>query len=446
MAFAVEQPSAPEGHRQGRRSAYRSLELPAWPVLCLLWGLPLWWLAGLLPFSAVVVTPVMIFYLVLRGDVRVVPGTLSFVFLAAWMSLGILVIEPGDELGFLIRFTQYVAAAVVLVYVVNAPGAITKDRVLAGLTVMWVSVIAGGYLGLLLPYGRLSLTVGRLLPVGLRQNNYARDLFFPQFAEIQQPYGAVSAFIRPSAPFSYANGWGAAMTLLVPVAVAAALHRGTRRGYVFTLLGLAATLPPAVAANNRGMFVAIGVALLVLALRLAAQGHLGATIGILALGGASVLAMVQLGIVQTLTERSETGRSAEGRSVLYLETFQRTLKSPIIGYGAPRDSLTTEVTVGTQGAVWAVMFCSGFVGLVLLALFLLGAVVRTWKLRSHADMWLNAALVAVCTMSLFYGIDRMLVPVCVVIGVLLRDDFLARFAAGAGRRRREPQDAGESAT
>jgi hypothetical protein len=71
-------------------------ELPAWPVLCLLWGLPLWWLAGLFSFSSVVLAPVMLFYLTRRRHVWLAPGIMPFLALAVWIALGILVVDHSN--------------------------------------------------------------------------------------------------------------------------------------------------------------------------------------------------------------------------------------------------------------------------------------------------------------------------------------------------------------
>jgi hypothetical protein len=402
-----------------------SPELPAWPVLCLLWGLPIWWILGLFPFSPAVVAPVMLFYLVLRRPLLLAPGTLSYLALVAWMVTGILVIEPGDEFGLLVKFIQWAAVGVLIVYVVNARAQLTRDRILAGLTAMWVVVIAGGYLGMLLPNGRLSTTVGSVLPAGIRTNPYAQQLLFPQFAEIQTPYGG-AVFERPAAPFYYANSWGAAMAFLVPVVIAFALSRGTAKARIFTVIGLGLAIPPAVAANNRGMLLALAVVVVVVAVRMAAQGRLEAVFGIIVVAVGAGFLMVRLGLLESLTERETVGRSSEGRGDLYLETFQRTLKSPILGYGAPRDSFTSEITVGTQGAVWAAMFCCGFVGLALLLYFLFGAVVRTWHLRSPSDLWLNATLLSTFVMSGFYGLEGMLPAYGILVAMMLRDGALDR--------------------
>ena len=435
MATSVSNPSAPEGGREVSRTSPEDplLELPAWPALCLLWGLPLWWVVGLYPLASVVVAPAMLFYLTARRHVWLVPGILPFLALAVWTGVGILAIEPHYLVGWGVRFVQYASAAILLVYVVNAPFQLTRRRILTGLSAMYVFVLVGGYLGMVKPYGRLTHTVSLLLPRGIQGNSFAQQLFVPNFAEIQTPYGAAAPFLRPSAPFSFANGWGAAMTFLIPVVIAAALDRGTTQAKVLTLVGLGLAIPPAVAANNRGMLLALAVAFAVVVLRSAAHGHLGAVVGVTALTGVAAFMMVRLGLVQSLGDRATTGQSVQGRGSLYAETWQRTLESPILGHGAPRPSYTSEITVGTQGAIWAAMFCSGFVGLAFLLYFLAGLVVRTLDLHSLPDVWLNGALVATLVMSTYYGLDRMLVPLVILGGMMLRDKYLQRMqSAGAG--------------
>ena len=43
---------------------------------------------------------------------------------------------------------------------------------------------------------------------------------------------------------------------------------------------------------------------------------------------------------------------------------------PIIGYGTPRMEPSIGVSMGTQGYLWTLMFCFGFVGLALFLLFI----------------------------------------------------------------------------
>ena len=42
---------------------------------------------------------------------------------------------------------------------------------------------------MLWPDGELTLTIGRLLPASMLENEYVRDLVFPGFSEVQDPVG-----------------------------------------------------------------------------------------------------------------------------------------------------------------------------------------------------------------------------------------------------------------
>lgn len=399
-------------------------ELPAWPVLVLLWGMSVWWALGLLPFYTAIMAVVMLAFLLQRGRIDLVPGSLSFAAFVAWMLPCALMLDSvGRVLGFGVRFAQFAAVAVIIVYIVNARKTLTASRLLAGLTAMWVFVIVGGYLGLIWPEGGLRLTVGLLLPSSVLENEYVSDLVFPQFAEIQTPWGAVDPFLRPSAPFAYTNGWGAAIAILTPIAVANAIAIRTAKATVLLVLGIALSIPPAVATSNRGLFLGIAAIVGYVLIRLLLRGKWVPFLWLSFLGAALTVILVLSGMVTRITERQDTVDTTEGRGNLYTETFERTLVSPLLGYGSPRPSFTSEITVGTQGTLWNLMFCFGFVGLALFAWFLVGGIARTWAAPNVSALWLHGSLVGAVVMSIFYGLDRHLLAIGIVLALLLRERY-----------------------
>lgn len=399
-------------------------DLPAWPVLVLLWGMGLWWAFGLLPFYTAIMAVVMVAFLFQRGRVELVPGSLSFSVFVAWMLPCALMLDSaGRLLGFGVRFAQFAAVAVIIVYVVNARKSLTVSRLLAGLTSMWVFVIFGGYLGLLWPEGELRNTIGLLLPSSVLQNEYVSDLVFPQFAEIQTPWGAVEPFLRPSAPFAYTNGWGAAITILTPIAVAYAIAVRTAMATILLVIGIALSIPPAIATSNRGLFIGIASVVAYVLVRLLFRGKWVPFLWLTFLGAALTVILLLSGMLDRITERQDTVDTTEGRGDLYTETFERTLVSPLFGYGAPRPSFTSEITVGTQGTLWNLMFCFGFVGLALFAWFLLGGVGRTWAAPNVSALWLHGSLVGAVVMSIFYGLDRHLLAIGIVLALMLRERY-----------------------
>ncbi len=85
----------------------------------------------------------------------------------------------------------------------------------------------------------------------------------PAAAQIQDVLGFTAP--RPKAPFEYTNTWGNVIGLLVVwFAVWAVRARG--RGRVFAVIVLGVALVPIVDSLNRGLWVGLGLGLLLLAM------------------------------------------------------------------------------------------------------------------------------------------------------------------------------------
>jgi hypothetical protein len=69
------------------------------------------------------------------------------------------------------------------------------------------------------------------------------------------------------------------------------------------------------------------------------------------------------------------------------------------------------------------MFCFGFVGLLLFAWFLLGGIARTWSAPNTATLWMHAAVISGTVVSAFYGLDRHMLSICLILGLLLRERY-----------------------
>jgi hypothetical protein len=408
-------------------------ELPAWPLTLLLVFYPVIWASGLSAFALPVVGVLCLGLLIMRGGVRLPPLWLLWTAFLVWSTTSVVMIDTlGRLAGFVQRWTSLVGATLLALYVYNARTSLTRRTVLQYCTVFFGWLVVGGYLGMQLPYGRISTPIQALMPASLANNPYVVDLLSPRFAEVQKPWGVEQAFVRPSAPFVYTNGWGHAYVLLLPLVVAYLLH-ASRRGRLVAVALILLSVPPALATLNRGIFIGVGVAALYLALRLARRLTFAGWVRLLALGavvGAGVLTF-GAGSLARLTERTSSGESVSTRQALYSETFRRTLDSPWLGQGAPRPSETASVSAGTQGHVWYVMFSYGFVGLALFLLTLWGFALTTWRVRSLETLLLQTPLVVVNVMIAFYGLDGMhLVVVLVCFAVLVR---------GSVRERVEPQ-------
>ena len=397
--------------------------LPAWPVLALLWGFPVFWLLGATVIAGLGLTVVMLSYLAHHRAVRLVPGVYAFTAFVLWVVPCVTMIDSTSRLlGYAYRFSILVIVGTAFVYTISAGARLGRRQIVNGLTAVWFFTVIGGVVGLLIPEVRLSTPVGLLLPQSLSGNEYVRDLFFPPMAEIQHPWGSPTEFVRPSAPFPYANSWGVAILLLTPVAVACFLQNRSRLLRIVLVLGLAAMIAPAMATSNRGMFGALVLAAVYVVVRLAIRDRAAPVLSIAVLGLAGAIVLVANGLLTQIQTRQHFGDSTGTRSSLYGETFERTLRSPLLGYGAPRPSTSEPlISAGTQGYVWMLMFSFGFVGLALFLVFLWGTTLRTWRAPGDIDVVLHSVLVVASLVIVVYGLDIMqLLTIMLIAAVLLR--------------------------
>jgi hypothetical protein len=404
-------------------------ELPTWPVTVLFAGFPVFWVLGLASFAPLICAVPMAVLLWSRRDAVLPVGFAFWALFVLWAGVAVLALDNVFRLvGYGVRLTNYLGATVVFLYVYNLGTRRFGDRrALILLLVFFAFVVLGGWLGVLLPDVRLTTPTSLVLPGSIASNEYVGALVRPRFAEVQQPWGAPEAFTRPSAPFAYTNGWGCNVALLVPCMLALVAIAG-RRVRIITVVVLLLGLVPAFATLNRGLYIAIGVGLAYATARFALHGRVAPLAGVVA-GGLGVLAVADaVGLLASLSQRLEYSATNQSRSMIYAEAFQGTLRSPLIGNGAPRPSAFLDISVGTQGQIWNVMFSFGFVGL---ALFLgwfawLAVVSRPWQRSSH--LWLHVCLVVSLLTMAYYGYDG---PQLVVVMMV---------AALAVRRVRPPHD------
>jgi hypothetical protein len=397
--------------------------LPAWPVLALLWGFPVFWLLGATVIAGVGLTVVMLSYLAHHRAVRFVPGVWAFTAFVVWVIPCVIMVDSASRLmGYMYRFSILAIVGTAFVYTISAGSRLSRQRIVNGLTFVWFFTIVGGVAALLIPEVRLTTPVGLLLPHGLTSNEYVHDLFFPPMAEIQHPFGAPADFVRPSAPFPYANSWGVAIVLLTPVAVACFLQARSRLPRVAIVIGLIAMIAPAMATSNRGMFAGLVLAAVYVVVRLAVRDRATPVLTIAVLGVIGAVVLIANGLLTQIQSRQEFGDSSGTRFTLYQETFDRTLQSPLLGYGAPRPSTSEPlISAGTQGYIWMLMFSFGFVGLALFVTFLWGTTLRTWRSPGDVDIVLHSVLVVASVIIAVYGLDIMqMLSIMLVAAVLLR--------------------------
>jgi polysaccharide biosynthesis protein PslJ len=386
---------------RARPAAVRRLR--GWPVYVLFAGFPLWWVLGLGALIWPIMAVPMLFALLLRGRLRAPRGFGLWLGFLAFMLLSAATLTVSTRvIAFTFRALLYLAATVVFLYVFNASRRdLPLRRLAAAVTVVWCLVVVGGYLGVLMPHGSISTPTERLMPQSLLSNDFVRDLVHPKFAQVNEQ-GRFSS--RPQAPFTYANEWGSNFALLLPfVIIGMATARSNLPRMLLTLV-LAASLVPAFLTLNRGLWVSLGFGLLYAAGRYALRGRVRAVMAV-------VLLLALAGVVATalpVSEELASGAKAESnrtRLSLYGETVSRTLQSPLVGYGAPQPSTTSQYSpdVGTQGQLWMVMYSHGIPATVL---FVLWFVVAAWHSRravSGTELWAHVLLVVAIVQLPFYG-------------------------------------------
>lgn len=400
----------------------RADALPAWPMYVLLAGFPVWWVLGMAPFAPTLIALLMATLMVLRRRLDLVPGILPWFAFLLWAA-GAAVNLPSamSVIGFSQRYGNLLAIGIFMLYYINARERLSPRKIINGVLCVWATVVILGLIATQVPEYRLSTPVGAILPKALTSNPLVYDLVFPPLAEIQQPWGAPEPFERPAAPFPYSNSWGVAFVVMTPVAIAALGIVRARWKRAAIVLLLAASLVPALATGNRGMLIGLALAVVYVLLRTGARGHLLRVVALGAAAGSAFLALVASGALEQILGRQEYSDSTGGRLNIYTETLAATLKSPLLGYGAPRLDETIGVSLGTQGYIWMLMFSYGFVGLGLFVIYLVGGIVRTWAAPGSTGLWLHSVPVAAAGIAGFYSFDVVqLTVVTLVLAVLLR--------------------------
>lgn len=402
--------------QQGERFARSSVDsayskipaLPAWPLYTLLYGFPLIWALGLGQFAPTILAIIMVFYMVVRRTILVYKTQWIWFALIFWCVVSTVSLHGGsDILAWGLRWVNILNVGIYGVYFFNARTSITNQGLMGGLVTVWYTVVILGYLALLFPEFRLTTPMSFLLPGGLKQNELVRDYVMPPLAEIQLPWGAPEPYIRPSAPFPYANSWGLAFTFLTPVVIATLMAADKLRTKIILGISIILGLVPAIATSNRGMFIGLGIAVVYVVLRYVLSGNLKVAFYSVVAAALAVAGLFASGAIAKILGRQEYSDSTGGRASLYQATWDAVMQSPVVGYGTSRMNVSIGISMGTQGYLWALMFCFGLVGLALFVIFMLSSIISTWDVQSAAGLWIHSVPVTAICVFIFYSFDIM---------------------------------------
>jgi polysaccharide biosynthesis protein PslJ len=378
-----------------------------WPLVVLFVAFPAWWVLGVSAFTWIIVPIPMLALLIWQRRGRVPVAFILWLAFTSWVLLSGLQLEGGTKIvTFSYRLALYVAAGVLFIYTYNLPRSTVLDtKILRILTVFWMIVVAGGYVGIVVGAHTFTPPFERLLPAGLRSQPFVQELVQPVFAEVQGFLGY--PIPRPAAPFTYSNYWGGNVAVLTPVAIAAAVAagRGTRRKLIVAVL--VASLVPMVFSLNRGMFLSLGLGILYVTFRLAQRGRLAALGSLLGIAALVTLILVAtpLGHLIAASFSSTHGHSNTTRLSVSQQAIAGARQSPIFGHGEPQPATGQSFLppIGTQGQLWTVLYSNGVPAAVFFVGFFVAVLWQTRRARGMTGLWLHTVPLVALPQIVVYG-------------------------------------------
>jgi hypothetical protein len=449
---------------------------PAWPIVAMLAGYPLWWALGIadfmFPLLAIPMAARMLAWRAHGRAIRLPPGFGLWLLFLLWVLAGAVTLSltaPGTVdsavshriISFVNRGTQYAGVTVLLLYAGNLTRQeLSRQRLAWLLGLLAIYATAGGVLGMLDPGLQFSSPTLALMPSSLQSNVQIQAMMHPGLSQIQTVLGAPEG--RPKAPFDYTNTWGNCLALLLPWLLAAWWSHGTRRQRWIAAGVAVIAVAPIIYSLNRGVWLALGVAGAYVAVRFATRGRvalLGAICGGLVL---ITLAIVATPLQQVIALRFQHQKSNSLRTSLSVVALEDGLASPIIGYGDTRQqiggpqSITVgptancrncgQAAVGSNGQLWLLLVCNGIVGASLYLLFFVRAL---WRYRRDMTPYGLAGSLAVLMSFVFMiSYDAVGAPLAITmlsVALLWRNDrerALDHAVPGGQRALADMHDAG----
>lgn len=420
---------------------------PGQPLLWLFVGYPVWWILGVTEFAALIACGLLAIELAhTRERIRVPGGFWLWLLFLAWVFAGVLMLHvsaPDTDPTFSstryitwgFRLLWYLSATVVMIHVVTFRHQLPVGRYLKHAGWMFPTLVAGGYLGAVAPMLELKSVLEILLPNSITSIQFVRDLIHPTVAQVYTFQGSFNP--RPSAPFPYSNDWGVTYACTVPLFIAGWIvgQHGWRR--VLSALLLIASVVPVVLSQNRGLWLALVLMVVFVAVHNLFVGHLRRSLITIGVGAVLVGLLSVSPLMGVVGERlGQEGGSDSGRVALAEATVSTVVqRAPVTGLGSTRNLEGSFYSVsgsdsalcpncsppalGTQGQVWLVVFSQGLVGMILYFGFMLWHLGSGLRRHGNAVVAGMAVLVAQVATAPFYNtLGPALLMVAVAIGVV----------------------------
>jgi polysaccharide biosynthesis protein PslJ len=388
-------------------------------LIALVATFPLWWFVGLFAF----VWPIAAFFLLLalirQGHVLFPRAFSLWLLLLAWAPLSLAALSEMDSaVLFAHRLAVLAAAGLVFLYIFNSSRETLPDRaIIDALTLFWAILIVASFISMAFPSLSFHSPVELMLPAGLVANTFVHDLVHVDFAQVQLFLGYPVG--RPSPFFTFTNAWGSGVAMLTPIAVAG-LAQSRSLVHRRLLLGLLVlSFVPIVVSLNRGVWLALTLALAYTALRFALAKRLNAVAGLIGLVGFLLILLFLTPLGGVLSDRLATPHSNQGREALYQESMERTQQSPFIGYGGPVPQEDgTGPPVGTHSQLFFLSVSYGLPAVLLFVGWFALTFLRAGRSVSGPLFWAHVALL-VFLMEAPYYLLQMHVVVAMIIAAFV---------------------------
>lgn len=409
------------------RYGWNADSLPRWPFALPFVAYPLAWLVGIGDLIWPMASVIMLAIMVRSRRLRVPSGSVTWMLFLVWVISSFVALDTfGRVVGAAFRLSLYMAATVLALYLYNSWRTLSLRFATGTFTIFLATVTVGGYLAMIFP--RLSLTTPlyAITPPSLRSNELISEMIVRRTTQ-----WAADAWIpqqpRPSAPFVYANTWGNVYSLLLPLALVYLASVWNTRRRIPVLLLILASLVPAAATLNRGMYIGLAIIVAWYLMQAFRRRAIQQIFAVLAAACAAFIAIVISPMGERLSNRVATTSSTEDRAQLYISTIVEVLSSPIFGFGAPRPAaLPWLPSLGTQGQVWTVLFSHGFVGAVLFISFLVSRWIRAVRRVDPAGAVFGGIILASIVESTYYGMMTGIMVTFVAIALAERADAVIK--------------------
>lgn len=456
--LVVRMPAPDPGTTSPRRSwpvPRRVRRLPVgWPIALAIAGWPAWWALGVTNVVFPLCAVPLAWQLSRRRGVRVPPGFWMWALFLVLVAVSVFAIDvdlPGAGMSegvgryfaFGFRFLNYLALTVMLLFVGNCTEEeLPRRRLIRWLGILGVATVVLGSLSLVAPDFGYVAPSAHVLPGWTQADGSA----VVRLAQMQPVLGDVSP--RPAAPFAYTNAWGNNLSLLLVWLVVGwgVLGSGRRRLAMYALLAL--SVVSLVFSLNRAVWLGIGLAVVLVTVRLALRGLVRALAVLVLLLTVTSVAVAATPLGSMVEARFATPHSNEVRGSLLGSAVDAATQSPVIGFGSTRTTLGSDASIaigpseacprcgarniGSTGQLTLLLISQGFLGVVLYLGFLLGSV---WRYRRDYSV-IGIAGTLVILLEVFYAgfYSALTMPLAITlltVGLLWRNDRLRREARSA---------------